>query len=54
MSFMDFLIDFIEVLRLNFHLKPIFLDFVEIASMPFLGRPHIGPARITFLCDELG
>ena len=48
MSFMDVLIDFIEVLRLNFHLKPIFLDFVEIAIMPFLGRPHIGPAGTNF------
>ena len=48
MSFMDVLIDFIEVLRLNFHLKPIFLHFVEIAIMPFLGRPHIGPAGTNF------
>ena len=48
MSFMDVLIDFIEVFRLNFHLKPIFLHFVEIAIMPFFDRPHIGPAGTTF------
>ena len=48
MSFMDVLIDFIEVLWLNFYLKPIFLNFVEIAIMPFLGGHQIGPAGTIF------